>query len=347
LPQRDYCGNSAAVFAEKVLIPCPLIPTVRSGARPFWSVMIPTYNPRADYLEETLHSVLHQDPGPEQMQIEVVDDGSADNAASDVVRRVGAGRVAFHAERQNRGLANTWDLCIERARGNWVHILHQDDIVLPGFYEHLYRGIVCNPHIGMAFCRFAIIDANGHWKELGPLESATAGVLNNWLERVATGYHLECPAVVVKRATYERLGVSARNSRLPSILKCGSGLPLMRLSTMSRRFWPASGDMATINLQFNSVRVQICKTWLEQLRCGEIICRQIPGCSWNSKGVAIGPGSHLCSLNIFSPMMMLPRVQVSCALLKHCGTTAGIVRVGYGWKRKCFSTAHSGNVPYL
>jgi len=26
--------------------------------------MIPTYNPRADYLEETLKSVLQQDPGP-------------------------------------------------------------------------------------------------------------------------------------------------------------------------------------------------------------------------------------------------------------------------------------------
>ena len=174
--------------------------------RPFWSVMIPTYNPQPHYLEETLRGILLQDPGPEQMQIEVVDDGSANNTASEVVYRIGAGRVAFHAERQNRGLANTWDLCVERARGNWVHILHQDDIVLPGFYERLYRGIVCNPHIGMAFCRFAIIDANGHWKELGPLESATAGVLNNWLERVATGYHLECPAVVVKRATYERLG---------------------------------------------------------------------------------------------------------------------------------------------
>ena len=186
----------------------PLIfPLQEEGSpRPFWSVMIPTYNPQPHYLEETLRGILLQDPGPEQMQIEVVDDGSADNTASEVVRQIGAGRVAFHAERQNRGLANTWDLCVERARGDWVHILHQDDIVLPGFYDRLYHGIICNPDIGMAFCRFAIIDANGHWKELGPLESATSGVLNNWLERVATGYHLECPAVVVKRATYERIG---------------------------------------------------------------------------------------------------------------------------------------------
>jgi glycosyltransferase involved in cell wall biosynthesis len=174
--------------------------------RPFWSVMIPTYNPRPDYLEKTLRSVLQQDPGPEHMQIEVIDDCSKDATATELTRRVGAGRITLHAESENRGLANTWNRCIERARGHWVHILHHDDTVLTGFYERLYHGITCNPDVGMAFCRSAIIDANGHWKTLGPLESPTPGVLLDWLDRVATGYHLECPAVVVKRATYERLG---------------------------------------------------------------------------------------------------------------------------------------------
>src|SRR5207237_5089035 len=75
------------------------------GSRPFWSVMIPTYNPRADYLEETLHSVLQQAPGPEQMQIEVVDDGSLDNTVSEVIWRVAAGLVTFYIDPQNHGLA--------------------------------------------------------------------------------------------------------------------------------------------------------------------------------------------------------------------------------------------------
>jgi glycosyltransferase involved in cell wall biosynthesis len=192
--------------STNILKPAAIRELPVENCRPFWSVMIPTYNPRADYLEETLWSVLKQAPGPERMQIEVIDDCSNNDTASEVTRRIGAGRATFHAEPQNRALANAWNRCIERARGHWVHILHQDDIVLPGFYERLYHGITCNPDIGMAFCRFAIIDANGHWSELGPLENATPGVLNNWLKRVATGYHLECPAVVVKRATYERLG---------------------------------------------------------------------------------------------------------------------------------------------
>ena len=193
----------APFLTEKMQVIRPLLP---DATRPFWSVMIPTYKPRADYLEETLKSVLQQDPGPGQMQIEVVDDGSPNGAPVELVRRLADDRVSVHREPANNGLAGIWNRCIERARGEWVHILHQDDIVLPGFYNHLYRGIGCNPQAGMAFCRFAISDANGHWKELAPLERSTPGVLDGWLERVATDCRVQCPAVVVRRATYEQLG---------------------------------------------------------------------------------------------------------------------------------------------
>src|SRR6266436_7519771 len=102
--------------------------------------MIPTYNARAKYPEETLKSVLQQDPGPAQMQIEVVDDCSPDGAPVELVRRVAGNRVAVHQEPANNGLAGIWNRCIERARGEWVHILHQDDVVFPGFYQSLRTG---------------------------------------------------------------------------------------------------------------------------------------------------------------------------------------------------------------
>jgi glycosyltransferase involved in cell wall biosynthesis len=86
--------------------------------------MIPTYNARADYREETLRSVLLQDPGPEQMQIEIVDDCSPNGAPVEMVYRIVGNRVAFHRESRNIGLAGIWNRCIERARGDWIHILH-------------------------------------------------------------------------------------------------------------------------------------------------------------------------------------------------------------------------------
>jgi glycosyltransferase involved in cell wall biosynthesis len=51
---------------------------VAKAPLPFWSVMIPAYNSVREYLVEALESVLSQDAGPDKMQIEVVDDCSAD-----------------------------------------------------------------------------------------------------------------------------------------------------------------------------------------------------------------------------------------------------------------------------
>src|SRR5688572_27849490 len=77
------------------------IPPVPDGvARPFWSVMIPTYH-CARFLRQTLESVLIQDPGPVWMQIEVVDDGSILDDPGAVVAEVGQGRVHFYRQAQN------------------------------------------------------------------------------------------------------------------------------------------------------------------------------------------------------------------------------------------------------
>jgi glycosyltransferase involved in cell wall biosynthesis len=173
--------------------------------RPFWSVMIPAYNPRADYLEETLSGVLQQDPGPEQMQIEVIDDHSTDDVAAQTVARVGGGRVSFHAEPQNRGLAATWNRCIERGRGHWVHILHQDDLVLPGFYDHLRKGAE-HGDAGAAFCRYAVANSNGHWLGTSELHRESAGLLDDWHAKITVRQLIQCPAIVVRRIVYEQLG---------------------------------------------------------------------------------------------------------------------------------------------
>jgi glycosyltransferase involved in cell wall biosynthesis len=91
--------------------------------------MVPAYNPRRDYLEETLRNVLSQDPGPEKMQLEVVDDCSPDVDVEMLVKAIAGERVAFSKTLGNLGLAGCWNACIERSVGEWVHILHQDDMV--------------------------------------------------------------------------------------------------------------------------------------------------------------------------------------------------------------------------
>ena len=174
--------------------------------RLFWSVMIPMYNPRADYLEETLRSVLQQDPGAEQMQIEVVDDCSTGMDVAALVKAIAGQRFQFSRTPRNLGLAGCWNACIERSRGQWVHILHQDDWVLPGFYSRFEALIKTVQGIGAAFARYLRADADGHWISIVPLVRRNTGEFRDFDIWTATWVPTQCAAVVVKRSTYEKLG---------------------------------------------------------------------------------------------------------------------------------------------
>ena len=95
-------ANSVATESKPVAIE----PVGNAENRPFWSVMIPTYN-FAKYLVKTLQSVLDQDPGPDRMQIEVVDDVSTKDDPEAVVREVGGAGAVFPATARWRSHGRT------------------------------------------------------------------------------------------------------------------------------------------------------------------------------------------------------------------------------------------------
>ncbi len=168
--------------------------------------MVPAYQPDESYLRQMLASVLAQDPGAEAMQIEVVDDASPDADVASMVRQIAGDRVRVRRSPKNLGLAGCWNECVRLAEGERVHLLHQDDIVLPGFYRALDRGFESGRDVGAAFCRHAVIDPDGHWGSLSPLERSDPGVLENWLPKIATWSRIQCPAIVVRKSVYDRLG---------------------------------------------------------------------------------------------------------------------------------------------
>jgi glycosyltransferase involved in cell wall biosynthesis len=184
----------------------PAIAPVEAGvARPFWSVMIPTYD-STEMLEGTLRGVLDQDPGADRMQIAVVDDCSPNGRAREIVGRLAPGRVEFHAGASNVGLAGNWNACLARSRGHWVHLLHQDDRVLPGFYERLARADRERPDALAAFCRPADVDRDGVQGLVYPLERVEPGVIEGWADRIIVEQRVLCPSIVVRRSAYEALG---------------------------------------------------------------------------------------------------------------------------------------------
>jgi glycosyltransferase involved in cell wall biosynthesis len=184
----------------------PISPIAADAQRPLWSVMIPTYNPQVDYLAQGLRAVLAQDPGAATMEIAVVDDCSASFDLHDGLRRIAGDRVSWFRQNQHVGIGRNWNTCIERARGQWVHILHQDDLLLPGFYDRLRAGITACPTAGAAFCRDTVIDGLGRRKWSQLLIRQTPGIVEDWIEHVFVGLHLRASALVVRRSVYETLG---------------------------------------------------------------------------------------------------------------------------------------------
>jgi GT2 family glycosyltransferase len=168
--------------------------------------MVPTYNCAA-YLRQTLETVLSQDPGPDHMQIEVVDDCSTRDDPEGVVTQIGRGRVGFHKQPSNQGATRNFNTCLERSRGQWVQLLHGDDFVLPGFYES-YRAIIeRNPDVIMVCGLVIKVDQDERWMQiLGSLPASASDLVANFGTRQAYDQLGQFAGVVVRRDAYEAVG---------------------------------------------------------------------------------------------------------------------------------------------
>ncbi|MDP9072906.1 MAG: glycosyltransferase, partial [Actinomycetota bacterium] len=167
--------------------------------------MIPCFNSAA-FLVRALESVLAQDEGPDAMQIEVVDDASTNDDAAQAVNRVGRGRVGYFRQANNVGAAANFTTCVRRSAGEWVHILHSDDVVLPGFYQRYRRRIEACPDAVMVAAQSILTDADERWVAVTPPVDTAGGYMSDAAFTIASELPIQCVAVVVARSAYERLG---------------------------------------------------------------------------------------------------------------------------------------------
>ena len=173
--------------------------------RPLWSVVIPTYN-CAEFLKETLQSVLAQDPGEVIMEIIVVDDHSTKDDPEAVVKEFGKGRVKFIRQEKNVGKVKNYETGLTISKGTYIHQLHGDDKVLPGFYKEMEAIFNESPNAGAAFCRTNYIDSKSRVTGVTGMIQDKEGIVPNMLEKLYTKQYIQTPSMVVKREVYETIG---------------------------------------------------------------------------------------------------------------------------------------------
>ena len=175
--------------------------------RPFWSVMIPTCG-KSRYLEQTLRSVIAQVEDVGDFQIQIVENPppGGGSTVKEVLAAINSDIILHTINEEFLDMSSNFNRCAELARGRYVHLLHDDDYVEPGFYSGMKRFITEQPdHFGIFVCNVKIIDSEGgtlkHHKYPRSFYSGKVdpGAL-------ASKLYFITPATVVKRECYERVG---------------------------------------------------------------------------------------------------------------------------------------------
>lgn len=141
------------------------------------SVCIPVFNGEA-HLDPALDSVLNQTFT--DIEVLAFDDGSTDGSWELLQSRKDP-RLHCHRNSQNLGPEGNWNQALAAARGRYVKLFHQDDLLAPDCLARQVAAMETRPEVVLAFCRRKIVDARGRlllsrgpgWSE-GKVELATA-----------------------------------------------------------------------------------------------------------------------------------------------------------------------------
>ena len=174
---------------------------------PLVSICIPLYNGER-FIEETMRSVLSQNYSP--IEILISDHASSDRSA-DLVRKFNDPRVHLMHSSAGHTAADNWNSCISEARGTYVKLLCQDDILMPDSIRIQVDALESHP--GSSFC-FGPRDVisprgrrllKGRCGYSGPIIVTRDGFLQNSI-RSGTNVFGEPCAVLMVREALKRAG---------------------------------------------------------------------------------------------------------------------------------------------
>jgi GT2 family glycosyltransferase len=136
---------------------------MKTNNSPWLSVVMPLYNGQ-DYLGAALQSI--NDQKANDIEIIAVDDGSTD-ATPDILKKWSTVLPLNVFMRQHTGnwVANT-NYGLEKASGDYVCFLHQDDLWLPGRLDRLRQMTLLYPDINLFLHSSWFIDSNR--RRVGP-----------------------------------------------------------------------------------------------------------------------------------------------------------------------------------
>ena len=98
-----------------------------SAKTPKVSVCIPTYN-RPDFLRQAIESVLAQTFSDYEL---IISDNASEDSTTDLISSFKDRRIIYIRKEKNIGAIDNFNSCLAAAKGEYITIFHDDDIMLP------------------------------------------------------------------------------------------------------------------------------------------------------------------------------------------------------------------------
>jgi glycosyltransferase involved in cell wall biosynthesis len=166
--------------------------------------MIPVGN-RTAFLANALASLVNQDLDPAMTQIEVVDDSDRAEDIASIIAGFPELQINHFRQPSRVSMAANFNTCAERAQNDLVHILHDDDRVLPGFYAKYHEYARRYPDVGLIAGRSKVVRSDGRLIRTTPFYQELASPSTN--EEPFYYYaDIPFPAVVLRKSCYASCG---------------------------------------------------------------------------------------------------------------------------------------------
>ena len=117
-------------------------------AFPLVSIVIPTYK-RPALLKLAIESALNQKNCPDFELVVVDDNPERDCDTEQLMKCISTAKISYYKNEKNLGQINNWNRCFELAKGEWVVMLHDDDLLLAFFLHDCFAVINERPQIGL------------------------------------------------------------------------------------------------------------------------------------------------------------------------------------------------------
>lgn len=123
-----------------------------------FSIVIPTYN-GAEFVEQALLSALSQTRAADEIIIS--DDNSTDKTLT--ICKKYADKIKIYTNSKGpSGFVNGWNNAISKATGDFISILHQDDIIKPDFINEIEKALEIHSDVKHLFVPCNYIDEKGN-----------------------------------------------------------------------------------------------------------------------------------------------------------------------------------------